>query len=132
MTIAASLDLEVLDLLLPVVDLRCYFISFGSTRDRDHCEMDPDQFLRVGIAQLRADQASPVTTLSAELSIAKLICHQLQKELGHPCDIHATLLGTIGETKTRQGRDHDMEGVLCITPISGGIGQRSNNLVHLE
>ena len=94
--------------------------------------MDAVQGIRVGKAQPSGDATANVSTLGAKLGISQVLGHQLVPHPGHPLDLHAPVLGVVGEPEAGQRRRNNIEGIGCVSTVAGGVGQQRDNLGHLK
>ena len=93
--------------------------------------MDPDQPLGCLAAHRVGDARTHVAALGHVAGIAEA-AHQLGPGLCGPGQVPAELDRLAREAVARQGGQHEVEGVLRIAAVRGGVGERADGVDQLQ
>ena len=93
--------------------------------------MDPGHALGIAKPQHARDGGAEVAAAGGELLVAEDLRHQLCPEVGGLAHLQAVDREGRGEAEAGQGGGDDVEGVLRVAPVGGGVGQRPNDLLEV-
>ena len=103
----------------------------GVGRDQRHVQVDAAAMRGFGHRDAAGHHRAPVPTLRHVAIVAQAL-HQLAPGAADAFDAPAPGGRLVGEAVARQCGAHDVEGILRLAAITGGVGERADDLQELD
>ena len=94
--------------------------------------MDPQELVRVGVAEPSGSNCAPVTALHAEFGISEPLRHQRRDAIGDLLDAEPLLPRRERQAVARQRRRDNREGIRRIAAEARRVGQARDDVEELE